>query len=296
MKILASEQLQQEQEAEKEEAPHLLLMMPWGVGDTISVGLSAVDQITRNDPAGRVKIEVVCNDAQAELLEYDPRIYRIIQADSSLFPTNEAGSWKRGFFLPPATAKLAAFLRDQHYAGVLPFEFAPTLFYRLHTRIVFLSLPQVGRLLSVLHSCQEVSMQTFIRESINNYFDRKLPEPSGDEEIPLYLCREHFERAMREMAWVKGQTAIPGERVKVLLVSPDTSSVITRPPTALLADGIAGALKRNDDLFVVLLSGYADVDAAPRLQRALDAQTWRIFNTQDEGIMRRRHSSLRKIQ
>src|SRR5690348_7260667 len=152
MKHLSRKQLQQ-----KEENPHLLLAMPWGVGDTISVGLSAVDQITRDDPNGRVKIDVLCNYAQAELLENDPRIYRIIQTDTSLFPTNEAGSWKRGIFLPPATAKLAAFLRKQHYAAVMPFLFSPTFFYRLHARIIFLTPREVWRLLRVLRQCREVS-------------------------------------------------------------------------------------------------------------------------------------------
>ena len=264
MKSLVKKQLQQ-----MEETPHLLLAIPWGIGDTISVGLSAVDQIMRDDPDGRVKIEVLCNPAQAELLENDPRIYRLIQADISLFPTNEAGSWKRGVFLPPATAKLAGFLRDQHYAAVLPFLFSPTLFYRLHTRIIFLSPRQVWRLLRVLRKCREVSMQTFIREIINNYFGGMLPEPAGDEAIPLYICREHVQSAIREMDWIKGQASVPGEQAKVLLVSPDTSSVITRPPTALLAKGIAGALTRNDDLLVALLPSYADRDATPRLMCAL---------------------------
>lgn len=255
--------------SQKGEAPHLLLAMPWGVGDTISVGLSAVDQITRNDPEGRIKIEVLCNPAQAELLAHDPRIYRIIQADSSLFPTNEEGSWKRGIFLPPATTKLAKFLRAQHYAAVMPFEFSPTFFYRLHTPIIFLSLREVRQLLSVLHRRQEVSMQTFIREIINNYFGKKLPRPAGDEAIPLYICREHIHRAMHEMERIKGQTSVPGERAKVLLVAPDTSSVITRPPTALLVEGIAGALKQDDNLLAILLPSYTDRGATRRLMRAL---------------------------
>ncbi len=34
------------------EKERLLITMPWGIGDTIVVGLSAVDQIARCDPDG----------------------------------------------------------------------------------------------------------------------------------------------------------------------------------------------------------------------------------------------------
>jgi hypothetical protein len=37
----------------------------------------------------------------------------------------------------------------------------------------------------------------------------------------------------------------------------------------LLAEGIAGALKRDEDLIAVLLPSYADRDATPRMMRAL---------------------------
>jgi hypothetical protein len=104
--------------------------MPWGIGDTITVGLSAVDQITRNDPDGKVKIDVLCNSLQAELLEHDPRIHRLVQVDSSLFPSSEAGSWKRGIVLPVATRKLAAALSTQHYTAVLPFVFSLSFIFR----------------------------------------------------------------------------------------------------------------------------------------------------------------------
>ena len=67
------------------DAPHLLLTMPYGFGDAILVGLSAIDQITRNDPGGNVKIDVLCNHLHAELLEENLRIHRPIQVDKSLF-------------------------------------------------------------------------------------------------------------------------------------------------------------------------------------------------------------------
>ncbi|MGH2496671.1 MAG: glycosyltransferase family 9 protein [Ktedonobacteraceae bacterium] len=264
MKSLSITRLQQ-----KEDVPHLLLAIPWGIGDAISVGLSAVDQITRNDPDGHVKIEILCNHLQSELLEHDPRIYRLIQVETGLFPSSEAGSWKRGIVLPPATEKLAEFLRAQHYSAVMPFLFSPTFFYRLHTPLIFLSPKEVWHLFCVLKRGEEVSLQTFIRQIINRYFGEKLPEPAGDETIPLYICREHVQNAMREMEWIKGQAAVFGEQAKVLLVAPDTSSVVTRPPTSLLAEGVAGALKRHDDLLVAVIPGYSDCNAVPNLMRAL---------------------------
>jgi ADP-heptose:LPS heptosyltransferase len=247
-------------------APRLLITMPWGIGDTIVVGLSAVDQITQNDPAGTVEIDALCNHSQAKLLEHDPRIHRIIQVDTSLFPTAEAGSWKRGIFLSPVTLKLAQHLRDQHYSAILTFMFAPTFFYRLHTPILFLNLQQIWHVISAMRTFGEVSMQKVIRQSINNYFGRKSPEPSVDEPIPLYICPEHVQKAIELVASIKGQVSAPS---KLLLVAPDTSSVITRPPTSLLAGGIAGALKRNQDLLVAILPSFTDTQASMNLLHTL---------------------------
>ncbi|HEU0000793.1 MAG TPA: glycosyltransferase family 9 protein [Ktedonobacteraceae bacterium] len=243
----------------------MLLTMTWGIGDTIAVGLSAVDQITRNDPGGHIKIEVLCNHPQAELLEHDPRISRLIQFDDSLFPTPEAGTWKRGIVLPASTKKLAAFLRDQHYTAVLPFMFAPTFFYQLHTPVMFLSPRELWHVIAVLRNYGEMHMQTLIREIINKHFGWKLPEPSGDEAIPLYICQEHMQKAMQKLACIKGQTFVPDTQSKVLLVAPDTSSPITRPPISLLTEGIAGSLKSHADLIVALLPSYADKQASPNL-------------------------------
>ena len=40
-------------------ATRLLITMPWGIGDAIVVGLSAVDQIRRNDQDGDVEIDIL---------------------------------------------------------------------------------------------------------------------------------------------------------------------------------------------------------------------------------------------
>jgi hypothetical protein len=51
-----------------------LITMPYAIGDAIFIGLSAVDQITRNDSVGNVTIDILCNHLQAPLFEYDPRV------------------------------------------------------------------------------------------------------------------------------------------------------------------------------------------------------------------------------
>lgn len=251
-------------------ALHLLLAMPWGIGDTISVGLSAVDQISRNDPGCTVKIDMLCNRIQAELLENDPRIQRLVQVDAGLFPTNEEGTWTRGLVLPGATIKLVEFLRDQHYTAVLPFLFSPIFFYRLHAPIMFLSTREMWHAVAVLRAGGDAPVPVLIRKSVNKWFGGKLPEPSANEAIPLYIRAEHMQKAAWKMASLKAQATSSHEGSKVLLVAPDTSSVITRPPTPLLAEGIAGALKHHPDLLVAILPSYADSGASLNLLRALD--------------------------
>ena len=244
--------------------------MPWGIGDTISVGLSAVDQIGRNNPGGIVKIDMLCNQLQAELLENDPRLHRLVQVDAGLFPTGEEGTWKRGIVLPEPTTKLAEFLRDQHYTAVLPFLFSPAFFYRLRTPVMSLSPREMWSVIALLRAWGDMPIPALIRKIVNKWFGVMLPEPSGDEAIPLYIRPEHIQRAAWKMDCLKAQASSLHERSKVLLVAPDTSSMITRPPTSLLTRGIAGALKRFADLLVVILPSYADSQASFNLLHALD--------------------------
>src|SRR5690349_2358672 len=117
--------------SKEERAPHLLITMPWGIGDAISIGLSAVDQVMRDDPGNRAHVDILCNTIQAPVFEHDRRIHAVIVVDQSLFPTGAEGTWKRGLTPPPATIQLAGELRRQHYSAVLPFCFAPRFFYLL---------------------------------------------------------------------------------------------------------------------------------------------------------------------
>ncbi len=244
-------------------------MMPWGIGDAIEVGLSTVDQIAHNDPLGKVAIDLLCNQSQTELLKEDPYIHRIIEIDKKLFATSEAGTWKRGIFLSAEAVKLAEFLHNQHYTAILPFMFAPSFFYLLHLPMMFLHIRESWQVIVRLRALQDLSTQTLIRWIINKHFGRSAQRAELDVPIPLYICPEHVQKARQEIIHIRQQAIFLQEQCTLLMVAPDTASEITRPPTSLLAEGVAGALASNQSLFVAVLPGYTDQYASSNLMHAL---------------------------
>lgn len=249
--------------------PHLLITMPWGIGDSVNIGLCAVDQITRNDPAGKVGIHILCNHLQAPIYEHDPRIHTVIAVKDEFFPTAARGSWKRGIFLSPEAARLARNLRSQQYTAALPLFFGPTFFALLHTPLLLLNILESWQVFRLLRTSQDISLQKIVRSIINKSFGNQLSEPGVDEAIPLYLCAEHIQRARQYTALRNRRAGLPQDYRPWLLVAPDTSSVVTRPPTSLLAQGIAAALQENPRLFVEILPGYTDPQAACKLWHVL---------------------------
>ncbi len=212
---------------------------------------------------------MLCNQVQSEIFAEDARIHRVIEVDRELFPIGATGIWKRGIFLSAEQVKLAQFLRAQSYAAVLPFLFAPAFFYCLHLPVMFFNPWEAWRIMARLRALEDTPMQILIRGIVNKYFGRKMPDFTGEATIPLYICPEHVLKARRAVAWIRARAGMPQGRGKLLMVAPDTSSVITRPPTPLLAEGIAYALRRDHSLLVAILPGYTDVDAAARLEQAL---------------------------
>lgn len=272
--------------ARKALTSRLLITMPWGIGDAIHVGLSAVDQIILNDPGGHVTIDVLCNHAQAPIFEHDPRIHELIVVDGVHFPTAAEGTWKRGIFLSPEALQLATYLRRQHYTAVLPIFFGPSFFYQLRTPIMFLNVREAWKVIAMLRSFQDMPLQRIVRYIINKNFGDRAPEPKVDEPIPLYLHPEHIHKARQYVVERKRQAGLSLDHSPWLLVAPDTSSDVTRPPTPLLAEGIAGALKDNPNLCVEILPGYTDTQAACKLWHALAPQfPDRIFRMPAEPQM-----------
>ncbi|MGH2481455.1 MAG: hypothetical protein ACRDHW_17515, partial [Ktedonobacteraceae bacterium] len=160
--------------------PRLLITMPWGIGDAIAVGLSAIDQITHLDPRGEVAIDVLCNHLQAEVFAHDPRIHTLMQVDDALFPTAAQGTWRRGIFLPQPTLKLVRYLRTQRYSAVMPFFFGPTFFYLLHTPVLFLNIWEAWHVVKTLRTYQCCSVRSIVRQNITTFFTKNLPAPGVD--------------------------------------------------------------------------------------------------------------------
>jgi ADP-heptose:LPS heptosyltransferase len=252
-----------------ERTPRLLITMPWGIGDAVHIGSCAVDQITQNDPDGHVTIHILCNHLQAPIFSYDPRLHSVIAVSDDLFPTATRGTWKRGIFLSPEAVQLAKQLRLQQYTAVLPIFFGPTFFALLHTPLLLPTIYEAWRILRMFRASQEISLQQVIRSVINKGFGNQLAAPGVDEPTPLYLCAEHMQKARQYVVQRNIRAGLPQNYRPWLLVAPDTSSVITRPPTSLLAQGIADALEKDARLFVEILPGYTDPQAAYALWHTL---------------------------
>jgi len=255
----------------KADTPRFLLIMPIGIGDAVAVGSTMVDQIIKNDPEAWGSIDIMCNEVQAELFQYDPRMNRIIRVDRVLFPNFDSRTWIRGIIRNPEAAPLVHFLRKRRYEAIFPGLFAPALYYRLHAPLVFPGAFQIVRDFWALRKHVDRPISKTTRQLVNAYFQNKLPEPEIDEEIPLYLSAEHVQEAMAAVARIKEIAPVPREKSRLLVVGPDTTSIVTRPPTHLLADGIAGALRSVPDLLVSILPSYTDTRASKNLWHALSA-------------------------
>lgn len=249
--------------------PHYLVTMYVGIGDAVTVGLSATEQIIKNDPAAYGKIDVLCNDVQAEIFQYDPRINRVIQAQRMLFPPPEIATWLKGVIINAQTAQLVRFLHDRRYEAVFPGMFAPVFFYRLGAPVMYPYLLKLGKEMFSLRSFTSMPIGTLARQIVNRYFADCLPAPSSAELPSIYISSAYVRRALADVETIRALAKVPTERSKLLIVAPDTASPVTRPPTSLLAEGIASALHAMPNLIAYILPGYTDKKAAQNLMERL---------------------------
>ena len=260
----------------KPDTPRFLITLDCGIGDAVAVGLSAVDQIIRNDPTANGAIDVLCNQLQTEVFTYDPRINRIIQTDITFFPSCDVTTWYKAIRLDAKATAVVGFLRDRHYEAVLPSIVAPAFYMGLGSHIMYPNLLMLWNNYFALHKQELKSLTRVIREMVNRSFANKLSELTHDksgpyEEVLLYIGSEQIQKARTVVAAMKERSSVSGEDSKLLVVAPDTASIVTRPPTNLLAAALAEALalKSGRDLIVCILPSYSEKTSSEKLWRAL---------------------------
>ncbi len=245
----------------------VLLTMPYGIGDAVYIGLSAVDQITRNDSFA--KIDVLCNSLQYELFSYDPRINTIITAQRALFPTPENFTVWKALSVDSRSKGLIRFLRDQNYDAVLPANSAFLFAHRLGAKVLYPNPLSVLADYQTIRSFGDAPAERRIRAIINRYFGNKLPAPEAGEPVTLYIDPAYMVNAKAEMADIRARANMREKGSYIIVISPDTTSLVTRPPTELFADGLTPILTAHPETLVYILPSYTDEEASKRLYTRL---------------------------
>ena len=96
-----------------------------------------------------------------------------------------------------------------------------------------------------------------------------MPSSSLADEVVLYLGAKHIQKAVTTVEAIKKQSNVCAKDAKILLAAVDSNSIVTRPPTYLLAAALADVLHRYDHLIACILPSYTDTTAAEKLQGAL---------------------------
>jgi ADP-heptose:LPS heptosyltransferase len=281
----------------KQQDPRYLITLDVGIGDAVAIGLSAVDQIIRNDPAAYGNIDVLCNGLQGEIFAYDPRINNILVTDITFFPSLEPTTWLKTIFLDHERASMVHLLRERHYKAVFPSIVAPGLYLGLHSRIMLPNILKLMKDLLIQHYPVDgagpmgrgdqidrhpqpvrgtgnrdgaVSLRTFARQMVNRSFGKKIPDAAlEEEEVLLYLGPEHVRKAMQTAGKIKQEANVGNADSRLLVVAPDSATDVTRPPTELLAAALSEALEEYHNLIVCILPSYTDTAAAENLRSSL---------------------------
>lgn len=251
---------------------HFLILLPAGLGDAVIIGASIVDQIIKNDPDACGHIDIVCNNFQAEIFKHDPRIQSIIGVSSSIFPTPDSRTWLRGIFLADEALALLQTINSKRYEAVFPGNTTPFFYKRIRSPIIKIYSLQTLKVFLSLGRHTTPPYSKIVRQIINAHFNNRLPAPTIDEEIPLYVGSQNIQEAMTLVRSIKERSDISTIADQLLVVAADTGSVITRPPTHLLAAGITDVLTRKPRLAICILPSYTDRNAAPDLYTALAAR------------------------
>jgi ADP-heptose:LPS heptosyltransferase len=268
----------------KADTPRFLITLDRGIGDTALVGLSAVDQIIQNDPSAYGKIDILCSPLQSQIFEFDPRINRVIQTNTIFSAGPRVTEWLRGIVLDAEAADVIHFLRNRRYEAVLPSIVAPGLYLRLHSHLMYPRVFKLAKNLLLQGAPSDLSMRKFIRQMVNRYFGNDIPPSALSDEVLLYIDTKHIQKAVMVVEHMKKESHAGSENARVLLVATDSASIVTRPPTHLLAAALTDVLRKSHNLIVAILAGYTDTMASKNLELALVSEfAGRVFMLPDES-------------
>lgn len=245
----------------------LLITMPYGIGDAVYIGLSAVDQIVKNDPTAQ--IDIVCNELQREIFLYDSRINMIITAEKTLFPTPDNFTIQKVLSIDSRASDLAQFLRGREYDAVFPGNVAFRFAHSLGTKVLYPSLQSVISDYLTIRNFDDAPASRQVRSIINRHFGSKLPYPQVGEPIDMFMDPEHLVRAKAEIEQIIAFGDVDRENARVVVIAPDTASGVTRPPTKLLAQALVPVLEEDPNCIVYMIASFTDTKATPRLYSAL---------------------------
>lgn len=253
---------------EKPDTPRFLVTLDVGIGDAVAMGLSAIDQIVANDPPAAGTIDVLCNGLQAQIFACDPRVNRIIETSTILFPGTHVSQWLRGSIFDPEAAHVIQFLRQRHYEAVLPGIVALGLYFRLRAQIMYPNLFEMARSILLFHRPTDAHLSTIFRSIVNHYYGKNISTASLDKDILLYMDSEHVQKARKMIATLKEKAPVEAEDCNVLVIAPDTASEVTRPPLDLLIAALFQVLVAMPDLIVSILPSYSETTRSLSLQKA----------------------------
>ena len=112
-------------------------------------------------------------------------------------------------------------------------------------------------------------MCKFIRQMVNQYFGKDIPASELRDDVLIYLDTKQIQKAVTVIQQMKKESNASSENARVLLVAADSGSIVTRPPTRLLAPALAAVLRKSHHLIVGIVPGYTDTKAPKNLELAL---------------------------
>ncbi len=252
-----------------------LVTMPYGIGDAVYIGLAVIDEITAYK-AGAV-IDVLCTPVQTEIFQSDPRVRNAYQTGKNMWQTPKKEFLFKLWEGDRQLLDLADTIRQSEYDAVFPgcgnFGFLRRLGYPL-------MLPKARDIyqdIRKLRAFGDAPATRMVRNIVRKHFyqPQMSPDCQNHNSIPLYIP---------PATYLDGQLKADEIRRNfdslLLIVTPDTSSALTRPPTGLLASGIKGALEQIPNLSVHILPSYTDQNASDRLADQLSDFSCRISQTQ----------------